>query len=113
MKNNRHAPNKRQNGANTLDWQRTLYLVMISLGMATLLQPRLFGQWIQTKGPPGGLVNCLTVKGNNVFAGTVGGGIFRSTNYGNDWSSTNNGLITRYIYSIAIKDSLIFVGSPG
>jgi hypothetical protein len=34
-------------------------------------------QWVQTNGPYGGRVNALAVSsGNNIFAGTLRGGVF-------------------------------------
>jgi photosystem II stability/assembly factor-like uncharacterized protein len=40
----------------------------------------------------------LATRGSTVFAGTVGGGVYRSTNYGLDW--TQAGLMGEYIVSI-------------
>ncbi len=44
-----------------------------------------FGQWVQTNGPYGGWVNCISANGTNLFAGTVDGG-FHSTNNGANWT---------------------------
>jgi photosystem II stability/assembly factor-like uncharacterized protein len=49
--------------------------------------------------------------GNNLFAGTLGGGIFLSTNNGTNWIETDTGLTSKYILSLAIKDSNLFAGT--
>ena len=53
---------------------------------------RLHAQWIQTNGPYGGLVSSLAVSGTNLFAGTLGGGVFLSTNNGTSWTAASTGL---------------------
>ena len=49
--------------------------------------------WTQTNGPYGGTITALhaTPEGT-LFAGTSGGGIFRSTDDGETWISTSEGL---------------------
>ena len=37
-------------------------------------------QWLQTNDPYGGNVRTIISNGNNIFAGTTGGGVFLSTN---------------------------------
>ena len=49
--------------------------------------------WAQTKGPYGGTVMALHATPEGIlFAGTRGGGIFRSTDGGNTWVSASEGL---------------------
>jgi photosystem II stability/assembly factor-like uncharacterized protein len=51
------------------------------------------------------------VSGTDIFAGTDGGGIFRSTNNGTSWTAVNSGLPRiAYISSLAVSDSNIFAG---
>ena len=45
-----------------------------------------FSQWIQTSGPEGGYIDCFGIYGDTLYAGTYGGGIFTSTDYGASWS---------------------------
>ena len=40
-------------------------------------------QWIQTNGPECGGIYAMATDGNNIFAGTDGGGVFLSTTNGN------------------------------
>lgn len=47
-----------------------------------------------------------------MYSGTLGSGIYRSTNYGNSWTQLNNGLTDMYIYSMVINSAgMIFAGS--
>ncbi|NIS48613.1 MAG: regulator, partial [Aliifodinibius sp.] len=53
--------------------------------------------WQQTNGPPGGDVRALIVDGDDdIFAGTWGAGIFRSTDNGDLWAQVNDGLTDIY-----------------
>jgi photosystem II stability/assembly factor-like uncharacterized protein len=45
------------------------------------------GQWVQTNGLEGGNVISLATIGNDLFAGTVNGGVFLSSNNGSTWSN--------------------------
>jgi hypothetical protein len=56
------------------------------------------------------MVNCITVRGNNVFAGTPGG-IARSTNNGITWVQIFSG--AGNTPGLLVKDSMIFAGSNG
>ena len=70
-----------------------------------------FGQWVQTNGPYGGSVWCLAMHKSDIFAGTDGGGIFRSTDSGATWNQTlllpgiNN-----QVQTIIFKDSILIAG---
>ncbi len=68
-------------------------------------------QWVQTNGPYGGDVRCFAISGSNIFAGTIGGGVFLSTNNGNNWSPVNNGLTNPNVYSLAISGSNVLAGT--
>ena len=50
--------------------------------------------WVQTNGPYGGEILTIYAAPKGVlFAGTEGGGIFRSTDRGNSWTPVNSGLL--------------------
>lgn len=50
--------------------------------------------WVQTNGPYGGEILTIYAAPKGVlFAGTEGGGIFRSTDRGNSWTPINTGLL--------------------
>lgn len=68
-------------------------------------------QFIQkSNGLNGGPIYCLTAASGKIYAGTMYGGIYVSTNAGNSWTSINNDIQNYYIGSILIKDNTIFAG---
>jgi photosystem II stability/assembly factor-like uncharacterized protein len=67
-----------------------------------------FAQWEQTNGPAGGTVNCFAVKGDSIFAGTDGAGLFLSIDNGETWKNIlYNDTLSQFI-SLTIKDEKIF-----
>jgi photosystem II stability/assembly factor-like uncharacterized protein len=71
----------------------------------------IYAAWTLTNGPYGGNVTALAKEGNNIYAGTYGGGVFRSTDNGNSWMVENNGLPELHIAAFAIKDHNVFAGT--
>ena len=76
--------------------------------------------WTQTKGPYGGTVMALHATPEGIlFAGTRGGGIFRSTDGGDTWVSTSEGLRVlpaRELPSILVltqKGHTLYAGTNG
>ena len=69
-------------------------------------------QW-QTNGPYGGVTQCLTVNGSNIYVGTLASGIFVSTDGGSNWNACNNGISNLNIYSLASTGSTVFAGTYG
>ncbi|MDD5361999.1 MAG: T9SS type A sorting domain-containing protein [Ignavibacteria bacterium] len=84
---------------------------IVLICLLLLFSTNLKSQWIQTNGPRGGWVRCLAISGSNLFAGTHGGGVFRSTNNGASWTAVNNGLTNQTIYSLAVSGTNIFAGT--
>ena len=70
-------------------------------------------QWIQTNGPSGANIRCLTVSGTYTFVGTRGGGVYVSTNNGTSWSVSNNGLSKNNVYSFFLNGINLFAGTLG
>jgi photosystem II stability/assembly factor-like uncharacterized protein len=60
-------------------------------------------------------INALAVSGSNIYAGAsysvTGGGVFHSTNNGNDWAYI--GLTDHEVYSLAVSGSNLFAGTDG
>ncbi len=58
-------------------------------------------------------VSCfaLYVNGNTVFAGTMGGGVYRSTDNGNSWTQVNNGLTMLHVYALTANSNYLFAGT--
>ncbi len=69
-------------------------------------------QWRQVNGPSGNVWSLLA-SGGNLFAGTADGGVFRSTDGGNNWMPVNNGFGNQsiYIYSLAVSGTMLFAGT--
>jgi photosystem II stability/assembly factor-like uncharacterized protein len=65
-------------------------------------------QWVKIGGPSLGSILSLAVDGTKVYAGTYGGGIFRSTDNGNTWTEANNGITSLFTVSISISGSQIY-----
>ena len=61
----------------------------------------------------GGKVEVLAISDSgHIFAGTNRGGIYRSTDNGDNWIQINNGLTNSWVTSLAISDSgYIFAGA--
>ena len=57
--------------------------------------------WMSAGGPQGGDVLALVRNSDYVFAGTLGGGVFRSADNGETWTTVNNGLTEPAILSLA------------
>ena len=79
--------------------------------LAMLVAMCVNAQWVQTSGPGGGTVYCFTVSGTNIFAGTDGGGVYRSTNNGSSWTSINYGLTNLTVFALASSGTNIFAGT--
>ena len=55
--------------------------ILYTIAHCSLLIDNCKAQWVQTNGPLGGNVNCLSISGNSILAGT-NTGLFLSTNNG-------------------------------
>ena len=79
----------------------------------TLLNNFSNAQWVlSSNGITGGAsISSLAASGTNIFAGTLGEGIYISTNGGASWASVNNGLTQLNVYSFAVSGSSIFAGT--
>jgi photosystem II stability/assembly factor-like uncharacterized protein len=73
----------------------------------------LFAQWVQTSGPEGGDIQCIAKCNDDIFCGTLGGGLFKSTDDGLSWKSANIGLPSDYIYCLAVSGSNLFASIYG
>jgi len=90
---------------------KTLFTILFSL--STLFT---FSQtWQQTNGPYGGDVRCLAQNSSGeLFAGTRGGGILRSSDNGDTWVQVNNGLTAKDVWALIVnQDDVVFAGTSG
>jgi len=79
--------------------------VYISSDNGTNWTPSLSNPWITS----------ILKIGSNIFAGTFGDGVWRSTNNGNTWGQINDGLASGayYVLSLGADDQYIFNGTNG
>ena len=70
--------------------------------------------WQQT-GLTNTIVFALAINSSgDIFAGTRGDGVFRSTNNGDSWSAINTGVTNTVVFALAINSSGdIFAGTGG
>ncbi len=105
--------------------KRRVFLIAFLAGLAG----RLPAQWEPTSGPYGGNITSFAISPNgtegslgapaeaeNLFVGTWGSGVFRSTNNGINWTAVNTGLRSTSVRALAISaDSSknLFAGTWG
>lgn len=102
-----------------INTKKKLYRVLFFLISWLLPFQFIHAQWVQTNGPYGGEIRSLALSNNgaggtNIFAGTNGYGLFRSTDSGSSWNGVNVGLpVQNAIYTLAISGTNIFAGTWG
>ena len=71
--------------------------------------------WQQTNGPYGGTIYAVSGDSTEqLFAGSEGGGVFRSTDLGTTWSMSNSGLSNPLIYALTSNSrGDLFAGTGG
>jgi hypothetical protein len=69
-------------------------------------------QWQQTS-LSNTFVDAFAIKGDTIFAGTYGDGVYLSSNNGISWSAVNTGLTNLFVNALAIKGDTIFAGTDG
>src|ERR1039457_1690923 len=69
------------------------FKTLISLIILLTINQSSYAQWVQTSRLNGLNVFCMAANDVNLFAGTEGGGVYLSTNFGTKWKQVNNGLI--------------------
>ena len=76
-----------------------LIFLLIQIFNYTLSADISSAQWVQSNGPYGGSIECLTVLNTDLYAGLAdtGPGIFKSTNLGENWIKVNSGLTNQNI----------------
>ena len=85
----------------------TLTGTLLSLTLHSELQ----AQWVPTRGPQGGYVSSLMKNGGTTLAGTLGGGIFRSTNKGATWAQSNAGLSNLNVCALTAESGYLYAGT--
>jgi len=90
-----------------LSFHNYLFLLQFLFFYNGILQ----AQWVQTNLPSDGIVNCLAVNGNNIYAGLQNYGFYLSTNNGLTWAQKNNDLTTSFITANTVSGTNVFVGT--
>ncbi|MDQ5929219.1 MAG: hypothetical protein QG594_997, partial [Bacteroidota bacterium] len=68
-------------------------------------------QWSLCNNPNGALPFSLTINNDTLYLGTLGNGIYRSTNGGSSWTQINSGISNMQIWNIAYINGSIFASS--
>ena len=68
-------------------------------------------QWKEMHGPEGGFVTTFAKSRDYIFAGTQGGGVFRSLDNGLTWQYASDGLTGRWIESLVASDGGILIAA--
>jgi choice-of-anchor A domain-containing protein/uncharacterized repeat protein (TIGR01451 family) len=59
----------------------------------------------------GEIIYTLVYSGNNIYAGTMGGKIYKSTNNGTSWTVINTGMNVGYIWSLNVTGNFVFAAT--
>lgn len=63
-------------------------------------------QWVEkSSGLNGGKISALGIAGSNIYAGTIGHGIFLSTNNGASWTAVNSGITGEPIVTALVANA--------
>ena len=81
-------------------------LILLLYAVLFLSATNLYSQWVQTGFPADSAsnlwVSCLAAKEGNLFAGTWGDGVYRSTDGGGNWEEVNYGLSNVWVHALAV-----------
>jgi len=93
---------------------RFIRFLLFIIATSLILSPfpeKANAQWTPTNGVSGGFIWCITSSSSNLFAGTFGYGIFKSTDNGASWNPCINGLKNTYVFSLTTSGSNIIAGT--
>jgi hypothetical protein len=83
--------------------------LFISLMIGIL--PKSNAQWVKMNGPYEASVCSFAVMDSIIFAGTIGAGIYRSTDNGVTWIPSNGTMTSTYTLCLAVSGKNIYAGS--
>jgi len=87
-----------------------LIFLTLVMGVET---PMMYGQWVPANGTFNSDIWCFASSGSNLFAGTWGSGVFRSTDDGTSWTPVNTGLTNLNVHALVVSGGNIFAGTLG
>lgn len=88
-----------------------LFLIVATSLFFTPIQEKANAQWTPTSGVSGGFIWRIISSGSNLYVGTFGYGVFKSTDNGTSWNPCVNGLKNYYIFSLASSGPNIIAGT--
>jgi len=83
----------------------------VAMIVLSLLPLAAQGQWLQSNGPYAGEIRSILIDGNNVFAGSGGSGIYRSSDGGTSWTPASSGLTNMTVNCFAVNGAGLFAGT--
>ena len=83
------------------------FVLFLTLTFATFTQ----NYWTQIAQLPSNIECFANGSGSTLFAGTLGSGVYISSNGGDNWSQVNNGLTNLRIYSLVWGPTGLFAGT--
>ena len=100
-------------------WRALLIPIVVILGPTSAgVAAAQSGTWI-SNGPEGGTINALAIDpqaSSTLYAGTSRGGVFKSTDWGANWTAINTGLTNTTVFSLAIDahtPGTLYAGTSG
>src|SRR5689334_10856161 len=87
--------------------------LFVSLVILFFTINNLQAQWQQTNGPYGGYITALTSTATDIYLGTAGTGVYRSSDNGVSWISVSNDPNMQLVNGIAAKgDTVVCAATP-
>jgi len=89
---------------------KTTFNLLIICFYISISSLNVSAQWIQLNNPVGDEVQAITSSDNRLIAATRSG-LYKSSNFGEEWQYIHNFPLFNYIISLTIKDNIILVGT--
>lgn len=84
--------------------QTTLFLILLGIPQLSM------AQWEQLNGPQGGFTDDIVSVDNALFVAAGPGGVFKSQNQGETWSSANNGIpVSENVNNLTEDNGILYV----
>jgi photosystem II stability/assembly factor-like uncharacterized protein len=90
---------------------KSSYYLISALIYLLLISSNLSAQWKDTECPFGGYVLAIATAEPQIFIGTDQGGVYRTTDNGENWSQVNSGLTSTSVSALVFSGSTLFAGT--
>ena len=91
--------------------KKTTLLMLLPITLLSIIPSKSQTQWVETNGPYEASVCSFAAIGSFIFAGTIGAGIYRSTDNGVTWTPSNGGMTSVYTLCLAASGNNLYAGS--